>query len=52
MSEHLREFAVLARKVSTAMRDTRADVLNPSENVESLPSPVGHYICRHEIHRD
>src|SRR6266496_1805969 len=38
MSEHLREFAVLARKVSTAMRDTRADVLNPSENVESLPS--------------
>ncbi len=42
MSEHLREFAVLARKVSTAMRDTRADVLNPSENVESLPSPVGH----------
>src|SRR6266487_2994829 len=30
MSEHLREFAVLARKVSTAMRDTRADVLNPS----------------------
>jgi len=30
MSEHLREFAVLVRKVSTAMRDTRADVLNPS----------------------
>jgi vacuolar-type H+-ATPase subunit H len=33
MSEHLREFAVLARKVSTAMRDTRAEVLNPSETL-------------------
>ena len=31
MSERLREFAVLAGKVSTAMRDTRAEVLNPSE---------------------
>jgi vacuolar-type H+-ATPase subunit H len=41
MSEHLREFAVLARKVSTAMRDTRADVLNPSDNVGSLPTPDG-----------
>jgi len=41
MSEHLRQFAVLARKVSTAMRDTRADALNPSENVESLPNPDG-----------
>ena len=41
MSEHLREFAVLARKVSTAMRDTRADVLNPSENVGSFPGAAG-----------
>jgi hypothetical protein len=41
MSEHLREFAVLARKVSTAMRDTRADVLNPSENVGSFPGAGG-----------
>jgi len=30
MSEHLREFAVLAKRVSTAMRDTQADVLNSS----------------------
>ncbi len=28
MGEHLREFAGLAKKVSTAMRNTRADVLN------------------------
>jgi hypothetical protein len=41
MSEHLQEFAVLARKVSTAMRDTRADVLNPSENVGSFPGAGG-----------
>jgi hypothetical protein len=34
MSEHLQEFAVLARKVSTAMRDTRAEVLNPSETLK------------------
>jgi vacuolar-type H+-ATPase subunit H len=33
MSEHLQEFAALARKVSTAMRDTRADVLNSSETL-------------------
>ncbi len=33
MSEHLQEFAALARKVSTAMRDTRADVLNPPETL-------------------
>src|SRR6266540_1407676 len=33
MSEHLREFAVLARRVSTAMRDTQADVLNSSEKL-------------------
>jgi vacuolar-type H+-ATPase subunit H len=31
MSEHLKEFATLAKKVSTAMRDTRAEVLNPPE---------------------
>ena len=33
MSEHLKEFVTLAKKVSTAMRDTRADVLNPSETL-------------------
>jgi hypothetical protein len=33
MSEHLQEFAALARKVSTAMRDTRADVLNAPETL-------------------
>jgi len=32
MSEHLKEFAKLAGKVSTAMRNTRAEVLNPSED--------------------
>ncbi len=31
ISEHLREFAVLAKKVSTAMRDTRAEVLSAPE---------------------
>jgi aspartate/glutamate racemase len=31
MSERLSEFAVLARKVSTAMRDTRAEVMNAAE---------------------
>jgi vacuolar-type H+-ATPase subunit H len=33
MSEHLKEFAMLANKVSTAMRNTRAEVLNPSETL-------------------
>jgi uncharacterized protein YgbK (DUF1537 family) len=33
MSEHLREFAVLAKRVSTAMRDTQVDVLNSSEKL-------------------
>jgi hypothetical protein len=33
MGEHLKEFAALATKVSTAMRNTRAVVLNPSETV-------------------
>jgi hypothetical protein len=32
ISEHLREFATLAKKVSTAMRDTRSEVLNPAED--------------------
>jgi hypothetical protein len=32
MGEHLKEFAALATKVSTAMRNTRAEVLNPSES--------------------
>jgi hypothetical protein len=36
ISEHLREFATLATKVSTAMRDTRADVLNSTED-KALP---------------
>ncbi len=33
MSEHLKEFAALANKVSTAMRNTRAEMLNPSGTV-------------------
>ncbi len=32
MGEHLKEFATLANKVSTAMRDTRADVLSSREH--------------------
>jgi hypothetical protein len=31
ISEHLRDFATLAKKVSTAMRNTRAEVLRPAE---------------------
>jgi urease accessory protein UreF len=31
MGEHLKQFAALATKVSTAMRNTRAEVLNQSE---------------------
>ena len=37
MSERLTEFAALANRVSTAMRNTRAEVLNPSE----IPPSVG-----------
>src|SRR6266542_952397 len=37
MGEHLKEFATLANKVSTAMRNTRAEVLNPSE-ISERPS--------------
>jgi vacuolar-type H+-ATPase subunit H len=33
MSEHLQKFAALARKVSTAMRDTRGDVSNAPETL-------------------
>src|SRR5262249_54217497 len=33
MSEHVKEFAALANRVSTAMRNTRAEVLKP----ETLP---------------
>jgi hypothetical protein len=33
MGEHLKEFAALATKVSTAMRNTRAEVFNPSETL-------------------
>jgi len=36
ISEHLREFAMLAKRVSTAMRDTRAEALSPPEE---KPSP-------------
>src|SRR6266536_4432248 len=36
ISQHLREFATLAKKVSTAMRDTRAEVLNSVED-NTLP---------------
>ena len=38
MGEHLREFANLARKVSTAMRDTRAN-LNASETLLKTEKP-------------
>ena len=42
MSEHLKEFATLATKVSTAMRDTRAEVLSSREHplppISLLPS--------------
>ncbi len=31
ISEHLREFATFAKRVSTAMRDTRTEVLNRTE---------------------
>jgi hypothetical protein len=31
ISDHLQEFAALAKRVSTAMRDTRMTALNPSE---------------------
>src|SRR5205085_8783511 len=36
ISEHLREFAMFAKKVSTAMRDTRTEVLNPVEEHTAL----------------
>jgi phage-related tail protein len=36
ISQHLREFAALAKKVSTAMRDTRAEVSNSVED-NTLP---------------
>jgi hypothetical protein len=45
MSEHLQEFAVLARKVSTAMRDTRPEGLSAREHrlppTTLLPSQEG-----------
>jgi glucoamylase len=43
MSEHLQEFAMLAKKVSTAMRDTRAELSPPGATPESdalLPQQV------------
>jgi hypothetical protein len=36
ISEHLREFSMLAKRVSTAMRDTRAEVLSPPEEKPPL----------------
>jgi hypothetical protein len=36
IGEHLREFATVATKVSTAMRDTRAEVLSTAEE-KALP---------------
>src|SRR5262249_48259487 len=37
MSERLREFAILAKKVSSAMRDTRAELISsPVENLKSV----------------
>ena len=33
ISEHLREFAMLTKRVSTAMRNTRADVSTPPEEL-------------------
>ena len=36
MSERLKEFAALANRVSTAMRNTRAEVLIPSETPPSV----------------
>jgi len=45
MSEYLQEFGVLAKKVSTAMRDTRAEVLSAREHplplATLLPSEEG-----------
>jgi hypothetical protein len=38
MSEHLQEFAVLAKKVSTIMRDAREEVLNPP-GLQDLSKP-------------
>jgi hypothetical protein len=35
ISEHLQDFAMLAKKVSSTMRDTRAEVLNPAPARES-----------------
>jgi hypothetical protein len=39
MGEHLKEFATLANKVSTAMRNTRAEVLKPSEDIAETEKP-------------
>jgi hypothetical protein len=36
MSEHLKEFAALANRVSTAMRNTRAEVVDSSETPPSV----------------
>ena len=44
ISEHLREFAALAKKVSTAMRDTRSDVLSSRQH----PLPLVSVLPRHE----
>jgi vacuolar-type H+-ATPase subunit H len=40
MSEHLKHFAVLANKVSIAMRNTRAEVLNSEEPLPATMPPA------------
>jgi hypothetical protein len=43
ISDHLKEFARLAEKVSIAMRNTRSEVLNPEDPLPPaavLPSPI------------
>jgi hypothetical protein len=37
ISEHLREFASLAKNVSTAMRNTRTGILSPADDEQTLP---------------
>jgi hypothetical protein len=44
ISEHLREFATLAKNVSTAMRNTRSEVLHAREH----PLPPANLLPRHE----
>jgi hypothetical protein len=48
ISEHLHEFAMLARKVSTTMRDTRAEVLNPAAEKHITQTTVSPPIAEDE----